>query len=158
MDLMHPEFVSFIKCANQNNLRYLLIGGFAVNYYGFNRNTQDLDIWIAPSEENKHYFIKTLTCLGYSQNEVEPLYAEDFTKPFVADIGLPDAGIDILTIVHHKIDFDEAEKQKETFLIEEGVTINIVPLQYLKEMKLYARREKDLWDIARLDEILKNKK
>jgi len=31
----------------------MLIGGYAVNYYGYNRNTDDMDVWLAPTNENK---------------------------------------------------------------------------------------------------------
>ncbi len=53
MDILHPEFLLFLRCAQTNNLRYMLIGGYAVNYYGYNRNTDDMDIWLAPTNENK---------------------------------------------------------------------------------------------------------
>jgi hypothetical protein len=34
MDILNEEFLLFLKCAGQNKLRYMLIGGYAVNYYG----------------------------------------------------------------------------------------------------------------------------
>ena len=153
MDLLHPEFVIFLSCAEKNNLRYLLIGGYAVNYYGYNRNTHDLDVWIAPTIENRGAFINTLLCMNYSESEVSPLYNEDFTIPFKADIGSPGADIDILTFIHDKISFDEAEKDKVIFQIEDGLKINFVPYDFLKSMKLKTGRDKDLWDVAKLEEI-----
>ena len=48
MDILNNEFLLFLDCAGKNNLRYLLIGGYAVNYYGYNRHTADMDIWVAP--------------------------------------------------------------------------------------------------------------
>lgn len=65
MDIEHPEFVSFLKCALQHQLRYMCIGGYAVNYYGYHRTTEDMDIWIAPTNGNKELFLKTLTCMEY---------------------------------------------------------------------------------------------
>lgn len=52
MDIENEEFLLFLKCAKKNNLRYMCIGGYAVNYYGFHRATDDMDIWIAPTNEN----------------------------------------------------------------------------------------------------------
>ena len=155
MDILHPEFLLFLSCAAKNNLRYLLIGGYAVNYYGYNRNTNDLDVWLAPTNENKLAFIQTLLCMQYSENEVAPLYEEDFTQPFKADIGLPTADIDVLTFVHSKISFDEAEKSKVVFAIENNVTMNIVPYDFLRDMKLFAARNKDLLDISELEKLRK---
>ena len=76
MDLLHPEFILFLSCAKKNKLRYLLIGGYAVNYYGYSRNTHDLDVWIAPTIENRNAFINTLLCMNYAENEISPLYNE----------------------------------------------------------------------------------
>lgn len=157
MDVLHDEFLLFLKCANQNNLRYLLIGGFAVNYYGYNRNTDDMNVWLAPTNENKQVFINTPLCMAYSENEVAPLYNEDFTGYFFGNIGIEGARIDILTIVHRAISVDEAEKKKEIFEISEGLQMNFVPNDFLKDIKLRSSREKDLYDIARLEEI-RNKK
>jgi hypothetical protein len=160
MDILNNEFLLFLKCARENQLRYMLIGGYAVNYYGYARNTRDMDVWLAPTNKNKLAFINTLLCMKYSEEEVSPLYDEDFTKSFVGNIGSAESTIDILTIVHHSLSYTEAEKNKNTFEIIEGVYMEMVPYDFLKEMKLFARRDKDLWDIAKLEELrnLKNQK
>ncbi len=44
MDILNHEFLLFLQCAAKNNVRYLLIGGYAVNYYGYNRHTADMDV------------------------------------------------------------------------------------------------------------------
>ncbi len=131
----------------------MLIGGYAVNYHGYNRNTDDMDVWLAPTNQNKQAFINTLFCMNYSNNEVAPLYNEDFTSYFLGKIGSDDARIDVLTIVHHAISFDEAEKNKEIFEISQGIFMNIVPYDTLIDIKLRSTRPKDLWDVARLDEL-----
>ncbi|MEO6328393.1 MAG: hypothetical protein ABIO55_05655 [Ginsengibacter sp.] len=158
MDVLNPEFLLFLKCAQQNNLRYMLIGGYAVNYYGYNRNTDDMDVWLAPTNENKKLFMDTLLCMNYSLGEVSPLNLEDFTKGFMGVINAGDSPIDVLTIVHHAISFDEAEKQQQQFEIEQEVFMKIVPYDFLKDMKLRSRQEKDIWDIARLEELRNLKK
>jgi hypothetical protein len=157
MDILNKEFLLFLKCAQQNHLRYLLIGGYAVNYYGYIRNTDDMDVWLAPTNENKEAFKRTLRCMGYSDNEVAGLDQEDFTGYFVGTIGSAANRIDILTIVHRALSYEEAESRKEVFEIEPGTFLNIVPFHFLREMKLRSTREKDLFDIARLEE-LRNKK
>jgi hypothetical protein len=160
MDILNDEFLLFLTCAQKNNLRYMLIGGYAVNYHGYTRNTDDMDVWLAPTNENKNAFINTLLCMNYSASEVEALHREDFTNYFVGHIGPADSRIDVLTIVHHTILFDEAEKDKHVFEIEPGIFMNIVSYDTLKDIKLLSRRPKDLWDVARLDELRnpKNKK
>lgn len=153
MDILNEEFLLFLKCAGKTSLRYLLIGGYAVNYYGYNRNTDDLDIWLAPTNENKRKFMNTLLCMNYTEDEVLALDEEDFTTYFVGRVGSGDARMDVLTIVHKDISFDEAEKNKQVFEITPGINMHIVPYEVLKFMKLRTGRDKDLWDIARLEEL-----
>lgn len=73
----------------------MLTGGFAVNYYGYNRNTDDMDVWLAPTNENRQLFINTLLCMNYSESEVAALYNEDFTGYFVGNLGSGGARIDV---------------------------------------------------------------
>lgn len=82
MDIEHPEFITFLKCADQNELRYMCIGGYAVNYHGYHPTTEDMDIWIAPTNDNKKLFLNTLLCMGYAQPEIKFIRAEDFTNIF----------------------------------------------------------------------------
>jgi hypothetical protein len=112
MDILNDEFISFLSCAHQHKLRYMFIGGYAVNYYRYNRNTADLNVWIAPTNENKDNFLNTLKCMKYSKNEVSSLFEEDFTIPFVGNFGTVESNIDVLTFVHASLLYDEAEKSK----------------------------------------------
>jgi len=42
-----PDFKEFLKLLKEYDVRYLLIGAYAVNYHGYIRATGDMDIWIA---------------------------------------------------------------------------------------------------------------
>ena len=157
MDILNNEFLLFLKCAQQNKLSYMLIGGYAVNYYGYNRNTKDMDVWIAPTNENKLLFINTLLCMRYSEREVAALYEEDFTQPFIGSFGSEGNDIDVLTIVHHSIDYYEAEKNKNILESLPGLIMHVVPYDYLKDMKLRSHIDKDLWDISQLEKLRNSK-
>jgi hypothetical protein len=132
MDILNDEFLSFLKCAQQNNLRYMLIGGYAVNYYGYNRNTDDMDVWVAPTNENKIVFINTLHCMKYAEDEVACLYDEDFTQPFIGHFGTAASNIDVITMVHDSLLYDEAEKNKSIFEIFPSLFMYFVPYDFLK--------------------------
>jgi DNA polymerase II small subunit/DNA polymerase delta subunit B len=45
--VLPDEFKEFLKLLNENNVAYLLIGGYAVGFYGYPRATADMDIWVA---------------------------------------------------------------------------------------------------------------
>lgn len=153
MDIEHPEFLLFLKCAARQNLRYMCIGGYAVNYYGFHRMTEDMDIWIAPTNENKTCFLNTLHCMGYTESETDYIKDEDFSTYFICSLGARPHVIDILTIINKNISFDEAEKRIVMHKISPEYDIRMVPYEFLKDMKLLSGRDKDLCDIARLEEL-----
>lgn len=153
MDIENEEFLLFLKCAQDNSLRYLLVGGYAVNYFGFHRHTDDMDIWIAPTNENKISFIKTLQAMHYSHDEIMQIENEDFTTYFMCSLGIRPDVIDVITILHKNISFDEAEIDLKKHRINDKLNVNLIPYEYLKEIKLRSSRQKDLFDIARLEEL-----
>ena len=155
MDIENEEFLLFLKCAQENNLRYLCIGGYAVNYYGFHRVTDDMDIWIAPTNENKICFLNTLRCMQYSEQEIELIKEEDFSTYFMCSLGSRPHVIDIITIIHKDVDFNKAEEKAIVHQMENKTELKLIPYDFLKDIKLRSKREKDIWDIARLEELRK---
>ena len=153
MDIEHPEFLSILICAQKNKLRYLCIGGYAVNYYGYHRMTEDLDIWIAPTNDNKNSFFNTMLCMGYTESELDDLRKEDFTTYFMCSLGARPNVIDVITIVHHKLNFNEAENDSSLHHLHDGIELRLVSYEFLKETKLFSRRPKDLWDISQLEKL-----
>ena len=155
---IEDEFsLNFLSSMQKHNVRYMLIGGVAVNFHGVNRTTQDMDIWLAPTNENRDSFYKVLLDLQYTEEEIEPIKTEDFTEIFKCTIGdMPDT-IDCLTVVHPVINFDEAEAVMIKHDMGNGLILNVVDYDYLRKMKVLTHREKDWYDVARLDEFKKKK-
>jgi len=50
--VLNKDFKEFIGLLNANDVRYLIVGGYAVGFHGYPRYTKDLDIWLLVSEEN----------------------------------------------------------------------------------------------------------
>lgn len=50
---MHKQILDVWKYLAENNVNYLTIGGFAVNIYGYGRNTGDVDIFIEDTIANR---------------------------------------------------------------------------------------------------------
>jgi hypothetical protein len=118
----------------------MCIGGYAVNYYGFHRVTEDMDVWIAPTDENKTCFINSLRCMGYIETEIDYIKNEDFTTYFMCTLGIRPHVIDVLTIVHKNILFDDAEKKMIVHITEKGMNMKLVPYDFLKNIKLRSSR------------------
>lgn len=147
--------IVFLSLLRKHGVRYMLIGGVAVNFHGYSRNTQDLDVWLAPTNENRDLFYKVLLDLDYSEGELSDLKDEDFTKVFKCTLGdMPDT-IYCLTYVHPNISFDNAEQVMLTHDIGDGVIINVVNYDFLRQMKILTHRPQDWADVSKLDEIKK---
>lgn len=65
MGIIHQDFKDFLKLLNKNGVEYLLIGGYAVGYYGYPRATADMDIWVGvETQENVDKLINALEAFG----------------------------------------------------------------------------------------------
>ncbi|WP_158996233.1 hypothetical protein [Mucilaginibacter sp. L196] len=156
-DIADESFVAFLTAMQNRQVRYMLIGGIAVNFHGYIRNTLDMDIWLAPTNENRNLFYKVLIDVGYTEEEISDYKDEDFTTFFKCEIGEMPNTIDCLTIVHPNLSFDDAEKVMIRHDAGYGLILNVVDYDYLRSMKILAHREKDWHDVSQLDSI-KNKK
>lgn len=57
---LNQDFKEFIESLNDNNVKYLIIGGYAVAFHGHPRYTKDLDVWIWISQDNAINMVKAL--------------------------------------------------------------------------------------------------
>jgi hypothetical protein len=62
-----PDFKEFLRLLNSSEAEYLVVGGYAVNHYGFARATADLDIWIAITQENAERVASAVRRFGFAQ-------------------------------------------------------------------------------------------
>lgn len=63
--MLDDELLRFWKALNENKVRYIMVGGFATRFHGFNRNTDDLDMWLEDTIENRKNLRKSFSDLGY---------------------------------------------------------------------------------------------
>src|SRR5215204_1917457 len=98
MDIELPfDFKEFLKLLNENGVRYLLIGGYAVSYHGYPRATGDMDLWIAIHPENAERVVGALRDFGF---DVPGLSVELFLKPDqIIRMGMPPVRIEITTTI-----------------------------------------------------------
>jgi hypothetical protein len=154
-DIADEFFVEFLSALQQQQVRYMLIGGIAVNFHGFMRHTQDMDIWLAPTNENRDLFYKVLIDLKYTEEEIAEYKTVDFTTFFKCSIGTLPSTIDCLTYVNPNLSFDEAEQEIIKHDIGGGIILNVVDYDFLRKMKILTHRPQDWADVARLDELNK---
>ncbi len=155
VDIGDPFFLAFLTAMQRHNVRYMLIGGLAVTFHGHVRNTLDMDIWLAPTNQNRDRFFEALLDLEYTDEELSFYKNEDFTTYFKCTIGEMPFTVDCLTIVHPNLNFDEAEKVMIKHDIGNGLLINVVDFDFLRRMKILTHREKDWQDVSELDKLRK---
>ena len=78
---------------------------------------------------------------------------KDFTTYFKCSLGSLPNVIDVLTIMHQNLSFDEAEKQMNIHKLSQDLNLNFVSYEMLKNLKLYSKRPKDLWDLTQLEKL-----
>lgn len=150
---MDADFLDFIKLRKQHEVRYLVIGGFAVSVHGYPRYTKDLDISIEMSDKNAEKMLMVIDDFGFS---VLGLEKNDFLqKDGIIQLGHEPIRIDILNDLD-VVSFDSAWNNRKVVEYE-GVEINFIGYDELLALKRKAGRPQDIADITKLEKR-KNKK
>jgi hypothetical protein len=151
MGFISKDFLDFINALNQFEVRYILVGGYAVVLRGYSRSTGDMDIWIEPTELNYTKMQKAFYLFGLPTEAIQKV---DFlgTEMDVFSFGVEPQAIDIMTAVKG-LTFIETY---ETASIEdyEGSKIKIIHINNLIKAKESSGRFKDLNDIEHLKKLL----
>lgn len=145
-----------IKALNKSRIKYLVIGGFAVNLYGVHRLTKDLDLMIDLSANHLADFIKVISKLGYLTDVPESKWSKCTAIAF-KNKDDEDKRIDVF--LKNPIDFSAAYKKRKIFR-SAGYNISCVGYDNLIELKNKANRLRDWIDIGSLKRMkeLKNEK
>lgn len=145
--MFNQDFKEFFESLNDNNVRYLVVGGYAVAFHGHPRFTKDIDIWVERSNENSRALILAIEQFGMGSLGLKE---EDFLLPDqVVQIGYPPDRIDILVSITG-VDFSECYPNRiETIL--NGVKIHFIDLEHLRQNKKASGRLQDLADLEKLE-------
>ena len=144
---------NFIKAANENHLKMILIGGGAVNFHGVQRHSADIDFWIDTNTENLDKLKTVLKQLNY---KFEDFPKEVYEQKQNISIHIsPVFKIELITYLNFGLSFSEAyEKSDVTFLNDQKfLELHILSYDDLIESKLKAGRPKDYYDVLSLKEI-----
>jgi len=135
------DFSEFIALLNEKNVRYLLVGGYAVAYHSRPKLTEDIDFWIEPTTDNANKMVSVMSDFGFAS-----LAQEDFLKANqVIQLGYPPLRIDLLMSIAG-LDFESAFSR--CVIVElEGLKIPLLSVNDLIVNKKASGRKKDLFDI-----------
>lgn len=154
MDMLNEGLLSFWKSLNKYNVIYLMVGGFAVRFNGFNRATDDLDLWLNDTPENRSNFRKAYAEAGYGDfASFETMqFVPGWTQFYVAD-GII---LDIMTSMKglENLSFEECYQQARVADFE-GIKVPFLHINHLLANKKAVARPKDQLDVIELEKIKK---
>ena len=146
--MINKDFKEFIELLNKNNVKYLVVGGYALAFHGYPRYTKDLDIWVWVDKANADNILNALEAFGFSSLDIKQ---EDFLSPgYVIQLGQPPGRIDLLTSVTG-LDFEPCFQSRVTIELQ-GATINFIDLESFKKNKKAVGRHQDLADLENLEQ------
>ena len=96
-NVLNPDFQEFILELNTCKVKYVLVGGYAVIYHGYNRTTGDLDIYVERSIENYNLLCKAFKNFGLALFDMTEENFLDESTFEVFTFGNPPVSIDIIT-------------------------------------------------------------
>lgn len=149
--MLHEDFKELLILLEKNEVEYLLVGGYAVSFYGYPRYTGDMDIWYNSNNENALKLINVLKQFGFATLNIT---IKDLTRQdSIIQLGYPPIRIDFINNIDG-VEFTECYKNK-LFENYDGLKIKIINIEDLKKNKKASGRFRDLDDLEHLIKIKK---
>ncbi|NLW30994.1 MAG: nucleotidyltransferase family protein [Fibrobacter sp.] len=134
----------------KNKVKYVIVGGFAVNFYGYVRMTQDIDLLVVPSKENAEKVMLSLAEFGFGEAGIQEEY---FQKEGSAiHLGVEPNRIDLLT--HLKGPSNDQIYSNSQVVKIDGIDVRMISLSDLLESKRKSDRLRDQADAEELEQLL----
>lgn len=151
---LNKDFKEFIELLNEHDVKYLIVGGYAVNFHGYPRYTKDIDFWIWLEPSNIEQLVNAINDFGFSSLG---LTENDFLMPDnVVQLGRTPYRIDIMVDLE-SVDFEDCYSRRSESVLD-NVIVNFLGLEDLIVTKENAGRRQDLADAEQLEKIRKNQK
>ncbi|HEX7904042.1 MAG TPA: nucleotidyltransferase [Chitinophagaceae bacterium] len=154
MDILNESLLEFWKSLNKYKVAFLMVGGFAVRFNGYNRATEDLDLWLKDSVENRQKFRKAYAETGYGDfASFETIqFVPGWTQFYVGD-GIV---LDIMTSMKglENKSFDECYREARIADLD-GIRVPFLHINDLLLNKKAVGRPKDQLDVLELEKIKK---
>lgn len=140
------DFSEFVALLERHNVRYMIVGGYALAAHGLPRATGDLDAWIWTNSDNATRLLKALEEFGFGGVGIQ--HSDLTSDDSIVQLGYPPYRIDLLTRISG-IDFEPAWARHIDVPIG-GVTVHFIGREDLIQNKRATGRPQDLADVLRL--------
>lgn len=149
-----PDMYEFLVLLHEHEVKYMIVGGEAVIFYGYARLTGDIDFFYERSKENAEKLLNVL--LAFWNGSVPGLSGgEELLEPgLILQFGVPPNRIDLINQISG-VAFDDAWPSRRTVALTgpSATVIHYLGLQSLIQNKKASGREKDLDDVQHLEEL-----
>jgi hypothetical protein len=144
--LTSPDFRELLNLLDKYEVRYLVVGGYAVMKYTEPRFTKDLDLWIATDEQNAEAIFAALKEFGAPLKDLAP---RDFMQQgYFYQMGRPPFRLDVMMSLPG-VAFETAWASREVSHVEE-LTIPFISKADLIKAKEAGGRDQDRIDVKKL--------
>lgn len=145
--MLHPDFKDLLTAFAEEQVRYLLVGGYAVSFHARPRSTKDIDLWIDAAPANVARACAALSRFGAPEAIVQALRGGDADD--IVWFGVPPTRVDLLRRIDG-VNFEPAYSRRvETEW--DGVPVSVIGSSDLIAAKRAAGREQDLRDVRALE-------
>jgi len=156
MNIFFEEHRKLLVDMLEEGVQFMMVGGYAVNYHGYNRTTGDMDIWLKPDNGNKTKVIRALKKNDIDESGLQEINNLDFTHALVFSAWDSPYKVDFLTKVSG-VSYEDADKEKIIAEIE-GIQMPIINLNHLVLTKIATGRLQDSSDIEKLQQVKRKEK
>ena len=147
---LHPDFADLLRAFADADVRYLVIGGYAVGFHDRPRTTKVLDLLLDDTTENVAHACKALLSFAAPRSVIDTLAGAAADE--IVWMGTPPLRVDLLKSAPG-VDFEAAYSARQTVLLE-GVRVDVIGLEHLIAAKRAAGRDQDRLDAKRLERLL----
>lgn len=146
--MLNEDYKDMLQILLDREVKFLIVGAYALAVYGYPRATGDIDIWVEASSENSRRIFSALTSFG---SPTSGLTENTFIqKGIIFQIGVAPRRIDLITYIDG-VDFNNAYPSRTTIVVE-GLNLPFISKENLIKNKKSTGRDKDLVDAKHLQE------
>lgn len=152
---MSPDLLDLLRELIAADVRFMVVGAYAVGVHGRPRATKDLDVWVEANSENAPRVLKALAAFGAALATLGVSEADLQVPGVWITLGVEPARIDLLTKLTG-LDFADAWPRRTESKFGDAMC-NVIGFEDLLIAKRAAGRPQDLADVAALERLARLK-
>lgn len=148
--MLNSDYSDMLRTLSECDVKFILVGGYALGALGYPRATLDIDFWVMASPENAAAVLRALKHFGAPLSNISE--TDLVTEGTIFQIGVVPRRINIITKIDG-VSFADAYPRAEIVELE-GIPVRVLSLQDLLANKRASGRPKDLWDVQLLERLV----